>query len=92
MHLAILRFPGNKRSSEGDTREYEFMLHPIFSAFLEFSYRKKRQLRLSGNDLLGLINEPPRYIKAILRRSDATMTRDIPEQLLLFEAFYNEHS
>jgi hypothetical protein len=37
MHLALIRTSGNKLSDEADTRDYDYMVHPIFSAFFVFS-------------------------------------------------------
>ncbi len=48
MHLALLRWPGTKPGDEGDTRSYDYAVHPIFSAFFVFSYRRKRKMTLSS--------------------------------------------
>jgi len=90
MHLALLRWPGNKLGAEGDTRDYDYTIHPVFSAFFVFSYRKKRKMLLSPDDILGLVNSPQRTIPEILKRHNRT-EEPLPEQLEIFKGFY-EHS
>ena len=50
MHLALLRFPGSKLQNQTDIRQFDYSVHPIFSAFFGFSYRKKRKLRLDDKE------------------------------------------
>jgi hypothetical protein len=88
MHLALLRWPGNKLGAEGDTRDYDYTIHPIFSAFFVFSYRKKRKMILSAEDILGLVSTPQRTIPEILRRHNRS-EEPLPEQLGIFKSFYD---
>ena len=88
MHLALLRWPGNKLGAEGDTRDYDYTVHPIFSAFFVFSYRKKRKMLLSADDVLGLVATPQRTIPDILRRHNRS-EESLPEQLGIFQSFYD---
>jgi hypothetical protein len=88
MHLALLRWPGTKPGSEVDTRDYEYAVHPIFSAFFVFSYRRKRKTGLSSEDILGLINRPRETIRDILNRHHR-MEEALPEQLQIFEAYFD---
>lgn len=92
MHLALLRYPGSKLSDEADTRDYDYMVHPIFSAFFIFSYRRKRKVTFSGKQLLGLVNEPRRTIKEILTAAGRESEEPLPDQLLLFRTFYGNNS
>lgn len=88
MHLALVRRPGTKLTSEADTRDYEYAMHPIFSAYFVFSYRRKRKMMLSSNDVMGLIIKHRQTIREILRRHNRE--EDVlPEQLQIFEAYYN---
>lgn len=91
MHLALIRFPGSKASSEGDTKDYDFMMHPIYSAFFVFSHRRKRRLRISGDQLLGLVRTPRKTIPQVLREQHREPDERLPEQLLLFQPYYGEH-
>jgi len=89
MHLALLRFAGTKPGAETDTRDFDYTVHPIFSAFFAFSYRRKRKMMLTPEDLLGLINAPNKTIRAVLRRNNRE-EEPLPEQLEIFRAYYRE--
>jgi hypothetical protein len=91
MHLALIRSPGNKLADEADTREYDYRIHPIYSAFFDFSYRRKRKMMLSGAQLIGLIKTPKSTIREILAQSNRTYESDepLPDQLRLFESYYH---
>jgi hypothetical protein len=88
MHLALIRFSGNKATEDTDTRAYDYMIHPIFAPFFVFSHRKKRQLTINGSQLLGLIDEPKQTIKKILAVTNRTEIDSLPDQLQLFESYY----
>ncbi len=89
MHLALLRATGSKLVSETDTRDYDYMIHPIFSAFFVFSHRRKRKMRLAPHDLLELIKHPKRTIRRILTAQHRSLDEQLPDQLMLFEAYYD---
>lgn len=88
MHLALLRFPGSKLSDEADTLEYDYMLHPIFSALFVISYRRKRKMAISEELLKGLVLEPKASIRQLLAATDRDLEEALPEQLSLFGAYY----
>jgi hypothetical protein len=92
MHLALLRYSGNKLADETDTRDYDYMVHPVFSAFFVFSYRHKRKMLLSAEDLIGLVKNPKETIERILLRNNRTPGEELPEQVLLFEGYYGGHA
>jgi hypothetical protein len=88
-HLALLRAPGTKMSSDpGDTRDFDYRLHPIFSAFFLFSHRKKRKFALTASDLLALTTEPGHAISAVVSAQNRDADADLPAQLELFSEFY----
>jgi hypothetical protein len=88
-HLALVRTLGNKLADEGDTREYDYMVHPIFAAFFVFSHRKKRKMLLRYDQLLGLIHSPKATIREILATQNRTADDSaLPDQLALFENYY----
>lgn len=90
MHLALIRLRGTKPTGEGDTKDYVYMLHPIFSALFVVSLRKKRKVPLTDEDIFGLVKSPQKTISGILKRSERTqVSDDLPEQLTLFKRFYN---
>lgn len=88
MHLALIRFPGSKLQDAGDTKAYDYMVHPIYSAFFEFSYRRKRKIVLTPSDLIGLVEFPRRAITGILTQQRRNVEEPLPDQLRLFEGFY----
>ncbi len=89
MHLALLRTPGNKPGDVGDTKDYDYSVHSIFSAFFEFSPRRKRKLTLNPELFLDLMRRPRDAIRTVLRSQNRVELEAIPEQLLLFERFYD---
>lgn len=89
MHLALIRSTGNKLGDPADTKDYDYMVHPIYSAFFVFSHRRKRKMLLTGSQLLGLVDNPKQTIREILlnhNREEEKMP--LPEQLRLFETYY----
>jgi hypothetical protein len=88
MHLALVRFPGSKLIDEGDTRDYDYMIHPIYSPFFVFSHRKKRKMKITPRQLSGLIAKPKETIRNILAQNNRIFDEDLPDQLRLFEGFY----
>ena len=89
MHLALLRFPGSKLLDETDTREYDYMLHPIFAAFFVFSHRRKRKLTLTSAQLMALVSDHRVGIREILRSHKRDESEILPDQLTLFGPYYD---
>lgn len=88
MHLALVRSVANKRA-DLDLKGYDYSVHPIYSAFFVFSYRRKRKLRLTPNQLMALVREPKTGIRQILRQNNrGDEDYPLPDQLRLFEGFY----
>jgi hypothetical protein len=88
MHLAIIRSTATKLSSENDLRAYDYFVHPIYAPYFVFSYRKKRKLKLSSAQLLGLVHSTQKTIKEVLNSKRLDADAELPEQLKLFEGFY----
>lgn len=88
MHLALIRWSGSKPADEGDTRDWDYMVHPIYAPFFNFSYRRKRKLKLTSFQLLEIVSSPKQAIKTILAASNRTTDEPLPEQLRLFEMYY----
>lgn len=91
MHLALVRMVSSKRG-DFDLKSYDYAVHPVFSAFFVFSHRKKRKVRLTPSQILGLIEEPRTFIRQILRQHGRTHEYPLPEQMQLFEGFYGDAS
>jgi hypothetical protein len=88
MHLALVRASGTKLGGDADTRTYDYMLHPIFSAFFKYSYRRKRKMGLSTSEIMGLIENPKPTIAQILKRHKREVPESLPGQLQLFGGFF----
>lgn len=89
MHLAVVRFPGDKAASaSSETKDYDYALHPIFAPFFVFSHRSKRRITLAADELLLLALDPATAIRTVLNRNDRAADADVPEQLELFRSFY----
>jgi hypothetical protein len=90
MHLALVRPAGTKPTDDGDTKDYDYMVHPIFAPFFEFSHRRKRKIRLVPSDIRGLVQRPPSAIDDILQRHKRQTGEPLSEQLSLFRQFYSD--
>ena len=88
MHLALLRYPGSKLQNETDIRQFDYAVHPIFSAVFGFSHRRKRKIELSDRDLCELVDRPTEAIREIIGRQNRGIDESLPEQMELFANFY----
>ena len=91
MHLALVRWSGTKLPSRSDTRDWDFMIHPIFSAFFNISYRRKRKITVTAEQIMKLIQFPAKGIEDILESQNRNSEDQppLPEQLALFDRFYD---
>jgi hypothetical protein len=92
MHLALVRSLGNKPGDIGDTKDYDYMIHPIYSGLFEISPRRKRKTTLLPNEVLSLIRKPKETIRRVLKENNRSLESHLPEQLTLFERFYDADS
>lgn len=88
MHLALVASAGTKQTDVSDTLEYDYMLHPVFSPFFEFSHRRKRKLELTPDQIMALIENPSAAIRSILGNKASVDDATLPDQMLLFQGFY----
>lgn len=91
MHLAFIRLQGNKLGDSTSTRDYMYSIHPIFAPYFVFSYRKKRRMEITGEELIGLISMPKEAIRNLLSKKNIREDNlnELPEQLTLFESYYD---
>ena len=89
MHLALLRSSGNKLMDEADIAEYDYMLHPIFSAFFVYSYRRKRKLCIQPKQILALVTDHKKTIREILSAQNRLDDESLPDQLQLFSPYFD---
>ena len=92
MNLALVRTPGNKLTDTSHTRDFLYTIHPIYSAFFVFSYRRKRKIMVSQEDILGVISSPKETISKILKscKVNEEDNYNLPSQLSIFEEYYND--
>ena len=90
MHLALARHSGSKLGDEGDTRDWDYTIYPLFAPFFNFSHRRKRKMRLTPDQVLALVDSPRGAIRQILADKNHSPDEPLPEQLRLFEMFYAE--
>jgi hypothetical protein len=81
--------PRTKATSDAEMRDDEYRLHPIFSPYFEFSYRRKRRISLSAEDLVLVQDSPRRAITNMLKGRVETPAEDLPAQLSFFSSFYD---
>lgn len=70
MHLALVRFAGTKLQQSEDIKDYDYALHPIFSAYFSYSYRQKRKMHMTLDEVLSLAENPQNAIARILERQN----------------------
>ncbi len=90
MHLALVRFTGTKISGL-DTKDYDYSVHPIYAPFFVFSHRKKRKMRISREELQLLVDDNKLGIESILSKSNRYQIESLPDQLTLFEKYFDGH-
>ena len=91
MHLALVRFTGTKISGL-DTKDYDYAVHPIYAPFFVFSYRKKRKMKINRKAIQLLVDDSKSGIDLILSKSNRTQDESLPDQMTLFENYFDGHS
>lgn len=79
MNLALIRMSTNKMSGK-EIKTYQYSLHPIFAPYFQFSYRRKRKLTLSDEDIRGCVERPEATVDAILRRKKILVKEEEAEE------------
>ena len=91
MHLALVRFTGTKAAGL-DTKDYDYAVHPIYAPFFGFSHRKKRKMHISREEIQLLVDDTKLGIDSILSKSNRSHHETLPDQLTLFEDYFDGHS
>ena len=89
MHLALTRYSASKLQQDTDIRQYDYAIHPIFSAFFGYSHRRKRKIELTDKDFRDLVDRPADAIGSIIKRQNRVIEQALPEQLRLFADYYD---
>lgn len=88
MHLAVKRYSGSKLTATSDTHDWDYMLHPIYIPFFNFSYRRKRKMHLTSAQVLALVSSPAGAIREVLATTKRSPDEPLPEQLRLLGPYY----
>ena len=86
MNLALIRMSMNKMSGK-EIKTYQYSLHPIFAPYFQFSFRRKRKLSLTDEDIMGCVENSEATVDAILRRKKIVLDTGNADgkQLTLFD-------
>jgi hypothetical protein len=66
-HLGLMREPSNKLS-KGVAKGFDYFVHPIFSAYFLFSFRKKRKTTIHASEIIGLLQSQEKTTDIIIAR------------------------
>jgi hypothetical protein len=88
MHLALVRDSGTKLAAASDTREWDYAPHPIFAPFFGFSHRRKRKMNMTEHEIYELVVQPKATIKKLLRTRAYLLEESVPQQLKLFDEYF----
>jgi len=88
MHLALVRYRGNKLQQDSDIRQWDYAIHPIFAPFFGYSHRRKRRIAIREAELIGLVENSAETIRALLTRQNRVIDEELPEQMALFAGYY----
>ena len=86
MNQALIRMSTNKMSGK-EIKTYQYSLHPIFAPYFQFSFRRKRKLSLTDEDLRGCVESSEATVDAILHRKKINIENedDLGKQPTLFD-------
>lgn len=82
MNLAIVRETENKLNNINEVSDDLYTIHPIYSPYYVISYRRKRKIKISAEDLLNLITNPERVMEKM--HLDQSKKDDKPDQMSIF--------
>ena len=90
MNLALVRLPANKQSGRGSVKEFMYMLHPIFSPYFIYSFRKKRKMPITNAEFLSCIDNQKEAVSNILGKKNIRIEPDKDTPIQLFINFTEE--
>lgn len=64
----LYEYKGTKKKSEQEPETIEYVLNPIYAPFFHISYRKKRRLEITSDDVICLIRGTYSEVSELLRR------------------------
>ncbi len=90
-HGSLIAFASDKHARfSGETKEFDYQLHPIFAPYFAFSHRRKRRMTINSDELLRLTaSDARKTIEKILKTKNRDTSKpDLPEQLSMYSEFY----
>ena len=86
-HSVLLEFKDTKKKSQHQPENIEYVLNPIYAPFFHISYRKKRKLEISSEDLITIINGTFDQFRELMKSFEDKWVLDSDEYTLpLFSA------
>ena len=86
-HSVLLEFKDTKKKSQYQPESIEYVLNPIYAPFFHISYRKKRKLEISSEDLVTIINGTYDQFRVLMKSFENKWVLDSDEYTLpLFSA------
>ena len=86
-HSVLLEFKDTKKKSQYQPESIEYVLNPIYAPFFHISYRKKRKLEISSEDLITIINGTFDQFRELMKSFEDKWVLDSDEYTLpLFSA------
>lgn len=64
----IYEEPETKKKDVGEPEDFEYVLAPIYAPYFHISYRKKKKLKLSSDDVIVLVRGTYEQVKELLKR------------------------
>ena len=81
-HSVLLEFKDTKKRSQYQPENIEYVLNPIYAPFFHISYRKKRKLEISSEDLATIINGTYDHFGALMKSFENKWVLDSDEYTL----------
>ena len=86
-HSVLLEFKDTKKKSQYQPENIEYVLNPIYAPFFHISYRKKRKLDISSEDLATIISGTYDEFRGLMKSFENKWVLDSDEYTLpLFSA------
>ncbi len=88
MHLALVRTPGTKLTTDSDIRSWDYAPHPIFAPYFGFSHRRKRKMKVAENELIALTHKPQETVRKLLGQRAELADEALPVQMSMFDEYF----
>lgn len=76
MHMAFVRMQNNKNSGIGSTKDYMYSLHPCFSGYFVYSFRRKRKIVITCEDFLSFTIDQKKMINKVVAKKMKVVSKN----------------